>query len=209
MRYWDGKLVVMSKVILSKWRLSLQSASHFYFPIHSPKSFIYLPLIPIPISSRLLYRHMLQWAPRSECLSFSSGGWGGLGGLGWDQLSGKFHTQSGDEVHKGGRVKVEGVSRRERERVRRRVWDCCFRVVCGLNERRMRVKCSIYVAIKSLVWSTGPRWAKSHQSLPIWIRTNHQFPSFSPSSFRPLLSSPLLSLQTNRHSGSGSGTGCP
>lgn len=39
--------------------------------------------------------------------------------------------------------KVGGVRRIKRERVRGRVWDCCPKLVPGLNERRIRVKCSV------------------------------------------------------------------
>lgn len=132
--------------------------------------------------------------------------WPGLGGLGWDRLGSKFHTLSGDDGDKGGRGKVEGVSLMARETVRSRVWDRCLRLVPGLNEGRIGVKCSVCVAIKSWEQSAGLCWAKSHQSLPIWTRTPPP-----PSSISLLSSSPptLLSVQANRHSGSGCGGGCP
>lgn len=81
---------------------------------------------------------MLQWAPRSK-FQFKYGlpvCWSCLGGLGWDQLCGKFHTSSGDEVDKCGEGKVEGVRQNVRDEVKRRVWDCCQRLVPGLNEWR-------------------------------------------------------------------------
>lgn len=60
-----------------------------------------------------------------------------------------FTHWSRAEVNKGGEGKVEGVRRVVREGVRGRVWDSCPSLVHRLNERRIRVKCSICAAIKS------------------------------------------------------------
>ena len=94
---------------------------------------LFLPIIPFPPSSRLPWWDVPQWAtwcPDPSALVSA-------------------HQQQNRTLAAAGE-KVRGVMRIKTEGVRERVWDCRQRLVPGLNERRIRVKCSVCVAIKSL-----------------------------------------------------------
>lgn len=172
------------------------------FPHIISKSFIYLSLIPFPTSSRPILLACSAVGTKIWVLQLKCGlpvCWSGLGGLGWDRLSSKFHTESEDEVDKGG----------QRKSVR-----LLFKTIPGLNETRIRVKCSICAAIKisSRVLGLAEPTLISHCQFELEPAT--RFPLsilllfFF---FRPLITPPptLLSMQPNRHSGSGCGGGCP
>lgn len=97
-----------------------------------------------------------------------------LGGLGRGRIAGEFHTRSGDEVDTGGGGGGGGEGRRGEAGFGE---EDCETAVPGLNERRMRVKCSVCAAIKKPgPGRTGPRLAESHRVAANLNR--HQQPPF-------------------------------
>lgn len=107
--------------------------------------------------------------------------WSCLGGLGWDPLCSKFHTSSADEVDKCGEGKVEGVRQTVRDGVKRRVWDCCQRLVPGLNEWRTGLSALFVQLLKagSRVQGLAEPNLISHCQFESEPATRFSFPPFS------------------------------